>query len=384
MSNLKPSEIRYSQDSISNTFDSKSRHSYVHIGETLDHLIEGRIAIDDIPEISVQKIGDKWVSADNRRLWVFKQLEKFRKCETIPVTVTRYIPPAKKSSTNDGLSVKIRGGGNPGGKYFLVLPVFEDFLKYHDNEGQELEKRNENNENTLRYYSTLTVQLESKIIKLCSEKKDEQARYDEINKKFNRSKEINQKYKEVISERGAKIEVLNEKLKNTLNKLSKAEENNLQNKDTIDESLSNFRTTTKRSEDKVSEHELQLSNSRENSRKQSIEADKNIETAYKEKLRALQTENETLRHSQSSTEKAKYETKIRQMATELERMKKNYLVLKQINPRDTKTIENLQKEIETIKEENDRLKQVIANKDKGMMEIWALLHKTQLNLNDSF
>ena len=367
---LKPSELRYSQDSISNTFDSKSRHSYVPIGATLDDLIEGRTYVGDIPEISVQKIGDTWVSADNRRLWVFKQLEKFRKCETIPVTVARYIPPAKKSSTNDGLSVKIRGGGNPGGKYFYVLPVFEDFLKDHDNERQELENKIVNNQIVLHQYIALVSKLNSNISNLRSEKKDEQASYDEIGKKLNRSREINQKYKEVISERGAKIEVLSEKLKNTLNKLSKVEENNLQNKDKIDESLSDIRTT-KRLEDKVHELESQLSNSRENYRKQ-IETYKNIEAAYIEKIRVLETENETLKHSQSATQNAKNETTIRSVASELERMNKNYRVLKRINTSDARTIENLQNEIETIKDKNDRLEQVIANKDKGIMEIRRL------------
>jgi len=42
MSLLRPSEIFYSQDSINNTFDRKSQHSYKYIGETLDDICEGR------------------------------------------------------------------------------------------------------------------------------------------------------------------------------------------------------------------------------------------------------------------------------------------------------------------------------------------------------
>ena len=114
---LRPSEIRFSQDSISNKFDYPNNS----IGDTLDDLIKGQIRITDIPNISVKNVDGNWVSADNRRLWVFKHLELFGKCETIQVIETRHIPPFKNSSKNDGLSVKIRGGGNPGGAAF---PVF--------------------------------------------------------------------------------------------------------------------------------------------------------------------------------------------------------------------------------------------------------------------
>ena len=130
MMHLKPSEIRFSQDSISNKFDQPN----VFIGDTLDDLIKGKICIIDIPVISVKKVEDKWVSADNRRLWVFKHLEKLGKCETIPVKEVRYIPPFKNSSKSDGLSVKIRRGGKPGG---ASIPVFEKSIK---DRNTELEK----------------------------------------------------------------------------------------------------------------------------------------------------------------------------------------------------------------------------------------------------
>ena len=133
MMHLKPSEIRFSQDSISNKFDQPK----VFIGDTLDDLIKGKICIIDIPVISVKKVDDKWVSADNRRLWVFKHLEKLGKCETIPVKEVRYIPPFKNSSKSDGLSVKIRGGGKPGG---ASIPVFEKSIKDRNTELEKHEK----------------------------------------------------------------------------------------------------------------------------------------------------------------------------------------------------------------------------------------------------
>ena len=137
MLHLKPSEIRNSQNSISNAFDSNSRL----IGQTLDDLIEERIDVSDIPVISAQKVGDKWVSADNRRLWVFKHLEKFGKCKTVPVKMVGYIPLAKHTTTNDGMSVKIRGGGNPGGRYYFVLQVLEKFLNDRNTERENYETK---------------------------------------------------------------------------------------------------------------------------------------------------------------------------------------------------------------------------------------------------
>lgn len=56
MIRLRPSEIRYCQDSIGNRFDEKCRHSNAFIGETLDELIEGKINVNDIPPISATKI----------------------------------------------------------------------------------------------------------------------------------------------------------------------------------------------------------------------------------------------------------------------------------------------------------------------------------------
>lgn len=335
---LKPSEIRYSQDSISNTFGFKSSHPYVHIGETLDDLIEGRIDIDDIPEISVQRIGDKWVSADNRRLWVFKHLERFRKCATIQCIVVENIDGDKRSSTNDGLSVRIRNGGNPGGRYFSLLSVLEDFIKDYDKERKELKKRNEDNENDLRHFKALVGQLNSKISKMQNEKKNEQESNLKIFKRLNRSREINQKYAEVNSEQSAEIGLSKEKLV----------------------------TSTKRLVDKVSELELKLFKSREQSWTQ-MESYKNMETAYKEKTRAL--EMVILKHSQSATENAK---KLRTTTTELEYMTKDYRLLKLIHTKNTLTIEKLRKEIETIKQDYDKLKQDIENKDKGLVAIRKL------------
>ncbi|XP_052785379.1 uncharacterized protein LOC128221021 [Mya arenaria] len=110
---LKPSEIYYSQDSVSNAF----RHTYELIGETLDDICEDRCSIYSIPTISVMRKNGRWITSDNRRLWVFRQLERLGKCDTVPVDVTDQIPPEKMTSLNGGDAVRVRG--NPGGSWHL-------------------------------------------------------------------------------------------------------------------------------------------------------------------------------------------------------------------------------------------------------------------------
>ncbi|KAK3612469.1 hypothetical protein CHS0354_032085 [Potamilus streckersoni] len=113
---LRPSEIRYSQDSINNVFDGKSTHRNKLIGETLDDLCEGICCLENIPSISVMKKNGKWFSADNRRLWVFKHLERHGKCREIPVYETYFIPDRKFTTINEGESIRVRR--DPGGIWY--------------------------------------------------------------------------------------------------------------------------------------------------------------------------------------------------------------------------------------------------------------------------
>ncbi|XP_052790497.1 uncharacterized protein LOC128224612 [Mya arenaria] len=114
---LKPSEIYFSQDSINNVFDKRCRHSYQLIGETLDALCENRCSIHSIPTISVMHKNGRWVTSDNRRLWVFRHLERLGKCKTVPVHATYHIPAGKMTSFNGGESVRVRG--SPGGRWHM-------------------------------------------------------------------------------------------------------------------------------------------------------------------------------------------------------------------------------------------------------------------------
>lgn len=54
---LQPSEIRFSQDSIGNTFGRYTSHPYKPIGETLDDIISGSVTL---PDISVTMINGLW------------------------------------------------------------------------------------------------------------------------------------------------------------------------------------------------------------------------------------------------------------------------------------------------------------------------------------
>ncbi|KAL3859188.1 hypothetical protein ACJMK2_009417 [Sinanodonta woodiana] len=107
---LKPSLIYFCQDSINNYFKSHGT-----IGSVLDKIYEGIISINTIPMISICQKDGKWFTADNRRLWIFQQLEKLGKCSEIDVQVTHIIPDNKFTTKNGGVSVTIRG--DPGSKY---------------------------------------------------------------------------------------------------------------------------------------------------------------------------------------------------------------------------------------------------------------------------
>lgn len=112
---LAPSDIYYSQSSISNCFTAASEYAGNSIGDTVDDIMLKRYRIDDIPNISVVKKGDVWVSADNRRLWVFKTLESLGQCARISVIVKKRICNKKNVVQKD---IKIRG--DPGGIFYKL------------------------------------------------------------------------------------------------------------------------------------------------------------------------------------------------------------------------------------------------------------------------
>ena len=103
---VKPSEVLYSQDSIGNKFKNGDR-----IGDVLDDILEGNMSVKSLPKIKVKFSDGKYISADNRRLWILKQLEMRGEVNKVTVKTTRHIPRTKPARTE---FVKIRGG-SPGG-----------------------------------------------------------------------------------------------------------------------------------------------------------------------------------------------------------------------------------------------------------------------------
>ena len=88
LSKLRPSDILFSVAVVDNKFHKYSNHRYLPIGETLDLLCEGKTKISDIPKISVVKRKSEWITINNRRLWIFRQMERLGKCKTITVNAT--------------------------------------------------------------------------------------------------------------------------------------------------------------------------------------------------------------------------------------------------------------------------------------------------------
>lgn len=110
---LAPSDIYYSQSSISNCFKKASLYAGKSIGDTVDDIMQKRCRLEDIPNISVVKKGDVWVSEDNRRLWVFKALESLGQCDKISVIVKTSINHKK-----DVIQKDITVRGDPGGIFY--------------------------------------------------------------------------------------------------------------------------------------------------------------------------------------------------------------------------------------------------------------------------
>ena len=106
---MKPSDIYYTQYSILEYF--KNGHS---IESTSEDIKSGKLHIDELPKIRVfyeQEKCNRWMSLDNRRLWVFKQLELTRFLEKVTVETVKPDPAElnrKFTTINCGTSISIR------------------------------------------------------------------------------------------------------------------------------------------------------------------------------------------------------------------------------------------------------------------------------------
>jgi len=100
---LLPSEIRFSQDSIHNLFQDGGR-----VNALVEDLQSGRTELNRIPLISVVKLDNKYYSMDNRRLYVFRVLQKRGVIGVIKVRLATRYNPQKFTTENDGYRIRVR------------------------------------------------------------------------------------------------------------------------------------------------------------------------------------------------------------------------------------------------------------------------------------
>lgn len=112
---LRPSDIYYTQGTIATKFTNGTP-----IGQLIDDVVSGKCLISDIKRIEVKLVDGFWFSADNRRLWVFKQLEFLGHCPVITAKVVKRVYGNKCTSDVGGLDICLRGG-DPGGTWFSKI-----------------------------------------------------------------------------------------------------------------------------------------------------------------------------------------------------------------------------------------------------------------------
>ena len=107
---MRPSDIRFTHDSIQYKFtDGRT------LTETFRQLLRKVTPIENIPKMELMPNKGKWfVVRGNRRLFVYKELEKRNQIEQVQVTkriFNRELFDKQYTSSNEGRSVKIRGRG---------------------------------------------------------------------------------------------------------------------------------------------------------------------------------------------------------------------------------------------------------------------------------
>eukprot|EP00106_Octopus_bimaculoides_P020423 XP_014787865.1 PREDICTED: uncharacterized protein LOC106881861 [Octopus bimaculoides] len=106
---LSPSDIRYTQDSIGSRF-----RNGITLSRTISDLVKGTITPDSFPTITVYQKDGKYYSYDNRRLYVFKELQRRSQPDLkIKVCLTSAaLSPLKFTTHNDGQSIMVRGNSS--------------------------------------------------------------------------------------------------------------------------------------------------------------------------------------------------------------------------------------------------------------------------------
>jgi hypothetical protein len=135
---LAPSKIRFSQDSISNSFGDSTHHAGQYIGETLDEIVRNSDNANLIPNISVFNIDGTWITSDNKRLWVFQKAEELGIVRSIDVSVKHGNYYAKFARRSGGRNIHVRGN-NPGGHLWQSLE--RQMIEEQDREQRKRQRR---------------------------------------------------------------------------------------------------------------------------------------------------------------------------------------------------------------------------------------------------
>ncbi|CAK8694632.1 uncharacterized protein LOC143447096 [Clavelina lepadiformis] len=101
---LQPLNIRFAQDTISNTF----RGNGQSVNRTIDLITEGKILVENIPPMTVIERNGLYYSQDNRRLYVFRVLQCINHLNEVKVNIGNSFPMNKFTTNNEGTSVLVR------------------------------------------------------------------------------------------------------------------------------------------------------------------------------------------------------------------------------------------------------------------------------------
>lgn len=118
-------------------------------------MLKDEITPDNIPTIIVSYKNGFLYTSDNRRLWVFKKLQDFGKCESIKVKFGN-IQPWKFTTNNRGTSISVRG--DPGGRIWKMWGEDQNGAatnKHTECKSSRLPNREERNDNVSAFAEAL-------------------------------------------------------------------------------------------------------------------------------------------------------------------------------------------------------------------------------------
>src|SRR6218665_474357 len=110
-SRMRPSDIRYSQDSIGSRFRDGR-----YLSDTFDQLLNRRISVDEVESIEVVEVRSLyWALTGHRRLYLYRKLEDIGELHTIPVrerSISDYSVKRRFENINttncNGLDIEMR------------------------------------------------------------------------------------------------------------------------------------------------------------------------------------------------------------------------------------------------------------------------------------